>query len=55
MKKLKTSMKQGQDPDDYFMGKTLAHSELEKMGESFFDRRFKDVCVQGLQRTRTSN
>ena len=49
MKKLvNTSMNQGQDPDEYFMEKTLARSELEEMGEPISDRRFKDVCVQGF-------
>ena len=47
-KLVNTSMKQGHDPDDYFMEKTLARAELEKMGESISDRRFKDVCVQGF-------
>ena len=42
------SMTQGQDSDDYFMEKTFARSELEKMGEPISDRRFKDVCVQGF-------
>ena len=49
MKKLvNTSITEGQDPDNYFVEKTLASSELEKMGEPMSDRRFKDVCVQGL-------
>ena len=47
-KLVNTSMKQGQDPDDYFMEKTLARSELEKMGEPISDRRFKDIYGQGL-------
>ncbi|CAN0596200.1 unnamed protein product, partial [Laminaria digitata] len=30
------------------MEKTLARSELAKMGEPISDRRFKDICVQGF-------
>ena len=30
------------------MEKTLARSELERMGESISNRRFKDICVQGF-------
>ena len=46
-KLVNTSMKQGQDPDEFFMEKTLARAELAKMGEPMTDRRFKDICVQG--------
>ena len=46
-KLVNTSMKQGQNPDDFFMEKTLARAELAKMGEPMTDRRFKDICVQG--------
>ena len=42
------SMKQSQDRYDYFMEKTLARAELEKMGEPISDRRFNDICVQGF-------
>ena len=47
-KLVNTNMEQGEDPDSYFIEKTLARSELEKMGEMISDRRFKDVCVQGF-------
>ena len=47
-KLVNTNMEQGEDPDSYFMEKTLARSELEKMGEMISDRRFKDICVQGF-------
>ena len=30
------------------MEKTLARSELEKMGETISGRRLKDICVQGF-------
>ena len=43
-----TSVKQGQDTDDYLMGKTLARTELEKMGEPIPDGSFKDFGVQGF-------
>lgn len=33
------SMKQGQAPDDFFMEKTLARAELDKMSEPIADRR----------------
>ena len=38
-----SNMKQGEDPDSYFMEKTLARSELEKLGETISDRSFKDI------------
>ena len=41
-------MEQGEDPDSYFMEKTLARFKLEKMDEMIPDRRFKDICVQGF-------
>ena len=47
-KLVNTNMEQGEDPDSYFMEKTLARSELEKMGEMISDRRFKDICLQGF-------
>ena len=47
-KLLNSNMEQGEDPDCYFMEKTLAPSELEKMGEPITDRRFKDICIQGF-------
>lgn len=43
-----TPMTDQQDPDDFFMEKTLARAELEKMGEPISDRRFKDICVTGF-------
>ena len=45
-KLLNSNMEQGEGPDSYFMEKTLARSELEKMGEMISDRRFKDISVQ---------
>lgn len=47
-KLVNSSMKQGQDPDDFFMEKTLARVELEKMGEPISERTFKDICAQGF-------
>ena len=47
-KLINTNMEQGEDPDSYFMEKTLARSEPEKMGEMISDRIFKDICVQGF-------
>ena len=47
-KLVNTNMEQGEDPDSYSIEKTLARSELEKMGEMISDRRFKDICVQGF-------
>ena len=47
-KLVNSNMEQGVDPDSYFMEKTLARSELEKMGEPITDRTFKDICVQGF-------
>ena len=47
-KLVNTNMEQGEDPDSYFMEKTLARSELEKMSGMISDRRFKDICVQGF-------
>ena len=44
-KLVNTNMEQGEDPDSYFLEKTLARSELEKMGEMISDCRFKDICV----------
>ena len=43
-----TNMEQGEDPDAYFMEKTLARCVLEKMGEMISDRRLKDICAQGF-------
>ena len=43
-----TSMKQGQDPEDYFMETALARAELEKMAPPISDRRFEDFFVQGF-------
>ena len=47
-KLVNSNMDQGEDPESYFMEKTLARSELEKMTEIISDRRFKDICVQGF-------
>ena len=44
-KLVNSNIKQGEDPDSHFMEKTIARSELEKMGETISDRRFKDICV----------
>lgn len=45
-KLINTSMEQGQIPDDFVMEKTLARTELAKIGGSISDRRFKDIYVQ---------
>ncbi|CAN0493652.1 unnamed protein product, partial [Laminaria digitata] len=37
-KLVNTGMTPGQDPDDFFMEKTLACAELAKMGEPITDR-----------------
>ena len=47
-KLVNSTMKQGEDPDSSCMEKTLARAELERMGETISDRRFKDICVQGF-------
>ena len=47
-KLVNSNMEQVEDLDSDFMKKTLARSELEKMGETISDRRFKDICVQGF-------
>ena len=41
-------MNLGENPDDYFNQKHLLRAQLEKMGETISDRRFKDICVQGF-------
>ena len=41
-------MKQGEDTDLYITEETLARSELEKMGKTISDRRFKNICAQGF-------
>ena len=43
-----STMQLGQDPHEFFVEKTLARAELEKMGEPISDRRFKDIFVQGF-------
>ena len=43
-----SKMKPREHPDCYRVGKTHARSELEKMGETIFDRKFKEICVQGF-------
>ena len=40
------SMKQSQDRYDYFMEKTLARADVDKMDEAISDRRFKSICIQ---------
>ena len=40
-KLVNSNMKQGEDPESYFMEMTLARSELERMGETISDRRFQ--------------
>ena len=40
------NMEQEEDADLYFMEQTLSRSELEKIGDIIFDRRFNDICVQ---------
>jgi len=47
-KLVNTAMTHNQDPDDFFMEKYLARTELARMGEPITDRRFKDICVQGF-------
>ena len=47
-KPVNTNMEQGEDPDSYFVERTLARSELERMSEMISDRRSKDICVQGF-------
>lgn len=41
-------MQPDQDTDDFFMEKTLARAELEKIGDPLSDRRFQDMCLQGF-------
>ncbi|CAN0373449.1 unnamed protein product, partial [Scytosiphon promiscuus] len=43
-----TTMKSGQDPDDYFTEAVIKRAEVEAMGEPMTDRRFKDIIVQGF-------
>ena len=43
-----TPMNPGENPDDYFNQKHLLRVQLDKMGETVSDRRFKDICVQGF-------
>ena len=43
-----TAMNPGENPDDYFNNKIILRGELEKMGEPITDRRFKDICIQGI-------
>eukprot|EP00903_Cladosiphon_okamuranus_P016817 g15509.t1 len=38
----------GDNPDDYFNKKILLRAQLNKMGEPVTDRRFKDICIQGI-------
>ncbi|CAB1111900.1 unnamed protein product [Ectocarpus sp. CCAP 1310/34] len=42
----RTVMEPGENPDDFFNKKHRLRSQLEKMGETISDRRFKDICVQ---------
>ncbi|CAM9940404.1 unnamed protein product [Sphacelaria rigidula] len=41
-------MNTGENPDDYFNQKHLLCAQIEKMGKTTSDRRFKDICVQGF-------
>ena len=41
-------MMDGQDPHEYFLRATLLRGQVEQMGKSISDRRFKDIMVQGL-------
>eukprot|EP00903_Cladosiphon_okamuranus_P021801 g20045.t1 len=41
-------MNPGDNPDDYFNKKILLRAQLNKMGEPVTDRRFKDICIQGI-------
>ena len=43
-----TSIKQAQDPNDYFMEKTFARYEIDRMGKTISDRAFNDICVRGF-------
>ena len=43
-----SNMKHGEVPESYFMEKTLARSELEKIGKPISDRRFYDSGVKGF-------
>ncbi len=43
-----TTMKPGQDPDEYFLRASLLRDQVENMGEPITDRKFKDIMVQGL-------
>ena len=43
-----TTMKSGQDPDDYFTEAIIKRAEVEAMGEPVTDRWFKDIVVQGF-------
>lgn len=45
---INTSMKQGQYPEDFVLEKNMVRSELEKMDQLAFDRRFKDICDEGV-------
>ena len=47
-KLVNSNMKQGEDPDCHCMENTLSPSELEAMGETISDGRFKYICVQEL-------
>ncbi|CAB1106353.1 unnamed protein product [Ectocarpus sp. CCAP 1310/34] len=44
----RTAMEPGENPDDFFNKEHRLRSQLEKMGETISDRRFKDICVQGF-------
>ena len=41
-------MNPGENPDHYFNQRHLFRAQVEKMGETISDRRFKDICVQGF-------
>ena len=43
-----TTMKSGQDPDDYFTEAIIKRADVEAMDKSMTDRRSKDIVVQGF-------
>ena len=48
---INTTMKQGQDPDDYLMEETLACTELDTMGEPISYQRLRTSVYKGLLRS----
>ena len=45
---IRSTMDKGRIPTTSSLAKTLARSELDKMGDPTSDRRLKDICVQGF-------